>query len=90
MVPRITISSIHQSCSKKEHVLKNAATFTGNTCARVYFLVEAYNFIKKDTLAQVFSFEFLEIIKNTFFTEHLWTTASVSISSDMLVESLCD
>ena len=34
-------------------------------------------FIKKDALAQVFSCEFCEISKNTFFTEHLWTTASI-------------
>ena len=27
------------------------------------------------TLAQVFSFEFCEIFKNTFFTEHLQATA---------------
>ena len=39
---------------------------------------EACNFIKKETLAQVFSCEFCEIFKNTFFTEHLWTTASVN------------
>ena len=32
--------------------------------------------LKKETLAQVFSCEFDEISKNTFFTEHLWTTAS--------------
>ena len=36
---------------------------------------EACNFIKKETLAQVFSCEFCEISTNTFFTEHLWTTA---------------
>ena len=35
----------------------------------------AYNFIKKETRAQVFSCEFFKISKNTFFTEHLWTTA---------------
>ena len=29
------------------------------------------NFIKKETLAQVFPCEFCEIFKNTFFTEHL-------------------
>ena len=34
------------------------------------------NFIKKETLAQLFSCEFCQISKNTFFTEHLWTTAS--------------
>ena len=33
------------------------------------------NFIKKGSLAQVFSCEFSEIFKNTFFTEHLWMTA---------------
>ena len=38
---------------------------------------EACNFIKKEILAQVFSCEFCKISKNTFFTEHLWTTASV-------------
>ena len=32
--------------------------------------------LKKDTLAQVFSYKFYEISKNTFFTEHLWTTVS--------------
>ena len=37
---------------------------------------EAFNFIKKETLAQLFSCEFCEISKNTFFTEHFWATAS--------------
>ena len=32
----------------------------------------ACNFIKKKALAQVFSCEFCEISKNTFFTEYLW------------------
>ena len=32
--------------------------------------------LKRETLAQVFSCEFCEISKNTFFTEHLRTTAS--------------
>ena len=37
---------------------------------------QAWNCIKKETLAQVFFCEFCEISKSTFFTEHLWTTAS--------------
>ena len=37
---------------------------------------ETSNFIKKETLAQVFSCEFCEMSKNTFLTEHHWTTAS--------------
>ena len=46
-----------------------------NICARVSFLIKL-NFIKKQTLAQVFSCEFCEIYKNTFLTEHLRATVS--------------
>ena len=45
-----------------------------NTCVRVSFLIKlqaACNFIKKETLAQVFSREFCKISKNTFFIKHL-------------------
>ena len=38
---------------------------------------ETCNFIEKETQAQVFSCEFCEIF--TFFTEHIWTTASKNI-----------
>ena len=38
--------------------------------------MRACNFIKKETLAQVCSYEFYEIFKNTFFTEPLWAVAS--------------
>ena len=67
--------SSHQRCSMKKGVLRNFTKFTG----KHLFLrktSEAYNFIKKETLAQVFSCEFCEIFKNTFFTEDLWMTAS--------------
>ena len=50
-----------------------------NTCARVSFLInlpQTCNFIKKETLAQVFSCEFCEISKKTLFTEHLRESAS--------------
>ena len=40
------------------------------------FIEKAYNYIKKETLAQVFSFEFSELFRNTFFEEHLQTTGS--------------
>ena len=35
------------------------------------------DFIKKETLAQVFSCEFCEISKNNTFIEHLWMTVSI-------------
>ena len=54
-----------------------------NTCAKVSYLIKLQvlpcNFIKKETLAQGFSFEFCEISKNTFFTEHVWTNASLDL-----------
>ena len=55
-----------------------------NTCARVSFL----NFIKKEALAQVFSCEFCEISKNTFFTEYIWTTASKEFKTRVLSSHL--
>ena len=45
-------------------------------------------FIQKETLAQVFSCEFCEISKNTFFIEHPWTTASVCIFNLPLIFSV--
>ena len=41
-------------------------------------LRKSCNFIKTETLVQVFSCEFCKISNNTFFTEHVWTTASMS------------
>ena len=51
--------------------------------------LEACNFIKKETLAWMFSFEFCEISKNTFFTEHLWTTASSRVRAEVGKYALC-
>ena len=64
-------------CSLKKVFLEISQNLQENTSARVSFLIklQACNFIKKDTLPQVFSCEFCEISKNTFFTEHLWVTA---------------
>ena len=69
-------TSTHQRCSIKKSVLRNFTKFTGKHLRQGLFLIEACNFIKKETLAQVFSREFCEISKNTFFTEHLYRTAS--------------
>ena len=52
--------------------------------SKIYQIItEACNFIKKETLAQVCSYEFCEISKNTFFTEQLWTTVSAAIGSSI-------
>ena len=54
-----------------------------NICARVSFLIKlqasACNFIKKETLAQVFSCEFYEISRNSFFYRSALVNTSVII-----------
>ena len=66
-----TVRSSHlEVFYKKKIFLKVSQNSQGNTCARTYF------FIKKETLEQVFSCEFYEILKYTYFTEHLRVTAS--------------
>ena len=83
---------MREICSKlKIKTLELEAATRGVLCRKVFLEIlqnsqentyanslccKACNFIKKETLAQVFSCEFLEISKNTFYTEHLWTTAS--------------
>ena len=75
------IRSSRQRCSVKLAFLEISQNSRENTCARVSFLIElqalACNFVKKETLAQVFSREIWGISKNTCFTEHVWTTASL-------------
>ena len=66
----------------KKGVVRNFAKFTGKHLCQSLFLNKvpglrpsAYNFNKKETLAQAFSCEFCEISKNTF----CYRTALVAI-----------
>ena len=55
-----------------------------NSQENIYVRVSIFiKFTKIETLARVFSCEVCEISKNTFFTEHVWATASnyVNISA---------
>ena len=66
--PRRHVSeAVVQSCSVKKVFLKFLQKSQENTCARVSFLI---NFIKKETLAQLFSCKFCEIFNNIYFEEH--------------------
>ena len=59
----------------KNGVLRKFTKFTGkHTCQSLFFNKVAGLLIKKEALAQVFSWEFCEIFKNTFFTRHVWTS----------------
>ena len=75
MVPKNSVVNIdgisHWRCSMKKGALKHFAKFIGkHQCQSLFFN-------KKETLVQVFSFEFCGIFKNTYFTEHLRITAAV-------------
>ena len=67
---------------QKKVFLKTLQKSQENTCDRVC------NFIKKKILTQVFSFGFWDVVKNIFFTEHLWTTASASFCYHLLLVKL--
>ena len=73
--------AVAQRCSVKNVFLKTSENSQKNTCARVSFLDKVAGLRpatlaqvrkKRETLAQVFSCEFCESSKNTFFIEHLW------------------
>ena len=81
--------SSHRRCSLKKVFLKTSRNSQENTCARVSFLIKlhtfclrlkACKFIKKETLAQVFSREFCENFKNSaIFIEHLrWLLLTIA------------
>ena len=57
----------------KKGVLRNFVKFTGKQLCQGLYL----NFIKKETLAQLFSCEYCEISKNTFFHRTPLVAASV-------------
>ena len=56
--------------------LKISQNSQENTCVRISFLirlhVESWTFIKQGTPAQVFTFKFCKVFKNSSFIEHLW------------------
>ena len=68
----------HRRCFVKNLFLEISQNSQENICARDSFLIKLQaNFVKKESLAQIFFCGFCEISKNTFFTEHLRATASL-------------
>ena len=72
--------SSHWRCSVRKGILGNFTKFTGKQLYQSVIFkklkTKAWNFIKKETLSQVFSCNFLKFFKNTFLAEHLRATAS--------------
>ena len=61
MTDQLIYRSSHPEVFCEKGVLKNVSKF------RESYEPQACNFIKKETLTQVFPYEFSEIFKNTFF-----------------------
>ena len=78
-------SIINRRCSIKITVLKNFIIFTEKIPLSIFFNKNAgphaCNVIKRRlTPVQVFSWQYCKIFKNSYFEEHLWTSASKSFS----------
>ena len=69
IIGSIKTEAVVQRCSVKKVFLKISQNSQENTCARASFLIKLQasvcNFIKKETLAQVFSCEFCEVFKKS-------------------------
>ena len=73
--------SSHQRCSLRKALPRNLAKSHSKTSVQgSLFLTKSQawglQLYQKETLALVFSCEICEISKNTFFTKHVWPTAS--------------
>ena len=66
----VAFRSSHQGCSVRKVFFKISQNSQVNSCARVSFLIKlqasAFNFIKKETLAQVFSCDFSKFLRTPF------------------------
>ena len=73
--------SSHRRCFIKKAVLKHFAIFTWKHLCWSLFLIKLQPFrsatLLKETPTQLFSCDYCEIFKNTYFEEHLGRAASV-------------
>ena len=78
----IRLRSSHMRCSIIKAVLKNIVILKGKHLCWSFFLIKLQDFrpitLLKETRTQVFSCEYYNIFKNTYFEKHLPTAASVN------------
>ena len=67
--------SSHPEVFCKKDDLENFANFTGKKPVLESLQPQACNFIKKETLAHIFSYDFFKIFKNNFFHRTLRVAA---------------
>ena len=82
-----------RGCSVRKSGLRNFAKFAEkHLCQSLLFNkvagVRLATLLKKRLWYRCFSVSFCEISKNSFFTEHLWATASTSMPGNLLITLL--
>ena len=96
--------AVAQRCSVKKLFIEISQNSYQNTCVRVSFFVKLQasicNFIKKETLAQVFPCEFCKIFKNTLSYRtppvaasveiYVWKFLMIYFYQNMWIYSICD
>ena len=89
----ILLEAVVPRCSVKKGVLRNFAKSTGKHLRQSFFFnkvasLRPATLLKKRLWHRCFPVDFGEISKNTFFTKHLWTTASAS-NVKRICENFC-
>ena len=83
----VRFRSSHPRFSVRKGVIRNLVKFTGKHLCQSVFIKN--NFIKKETLVQVFSFEFCEISKNTWWLNLFYTSLfSIKVIFERVVTSI--
>ena len=75
----VVFRSSHQRCSIKKGILRNLTKFTWRHLCQSLFLNKVYRGLQlylKRLWHRCFLVNFAKFIRTSFFTEHLWTTAS--------------
>ena len=84
--PPLAVRSSHRKCSIKSVAPKIFEKFTGKLLCHSLFLKKIAGlrsgtlFLKKETLGQVYSCKFREILRATVYRSSLWATASHVLS----------
>ena len=72
------LEAVTRKCSFKKVFLEISQNSQETPVPEPLLIKRIFNFIKKETLAHVFSYEFCEISKNNFLNEHLRATDSIT------------
>ena len=70
MINMFIRSRCEKRCSAKDVFLRISQNSQENTCVRALMKLQLY---QKETLADTFSYEYWETVKNSYFEKQLWT-----------------